>query len=348
LDIVIYIRELILRNECVILPNLGGFISRYCPANIDPGKKILTPPSKEIEFRKDLKKDNGLLVNYISKKRKIFITRARKLIEDYVNEINSKLDSGEKVVLEGIGTFVKDLNVQEIKFFPFRDENYLIDSYGLMNLELSELEHSGSPGHTSHKIPPVKVFNRKKTVFWVASGIVLLILLLILIIPLTDSSHKAVTNFKFLYPDKSDSLSSKENEKIVFGKRRIIKQDSVRDIGQLIDNTTRKEVALFYSEPEENPEENKDENYKDEDYKDEDFISQSNKYYLVAGSFKRLENAERLKSDLLNDGYNPQILKTENGYFRVTLYSFDNRNIALRELERIRKGMNRSVWILSI
>jgi hypothetical protein len=335
-------------NECVILPHFGGFITKYCSANIDHGKKILTPPSKEIEFRKDLKKDNGLLVNYIAKKRKIFITRARKLIEDYVNEINSKLDRGEKVVLEGIGTFVKDLNVQEIMFFPFREENHLIDSYGLMNLELSELEHSGSPGHANLKVKPVKVVNRKKMIFWVASSIVVLILLFILIITFINSNHKAVASFKFLYPEKDDSLSSEGNEKIIFGKRRIIEQDSVNDIEQLVDNATRKEVALFYSEPEENPEENKDENYKDEDYKDEDFISQSNKYYLVAGSFKKSENAEKLKSDLLNDGYNPQILKAENGYFRVILSSFDNRNLALRELERIRKGLNRSVWILSI
>ena len=334
MDIAIYIKEFILKNECVILPGFGGFISKYCPANIDPGKKILTPPSKEIEFQKDLKKDNGLLINYIAKKKKIFITRARRLIEDYINKINDKLNRGEKVVLEGIGTFIKDFRDQEIKFFSFRDENYLIDSYGLMDLELSELEKSGSPGSISIRIPPVKIINRKKTGFWVASSVVILILLLILIIPLTDSNYSADVDFSFLNPGKPDSISSEENEKIIFGKRRIINQDSINNIGQLIDNATRKEVALFYNEPEDN--------------KNEDFISQSNKYYLVAGSFKRLENAERLKSDLLNDGYNPQILKTENGYFRVTLSSFDNRNIAIRELERVRKGLNRSVWILSI
>jgi hypothetical protein len=342
-DIAVFIKELILKNECVILPHFGGFITRYCPANLDPGGKILTPPSKEIEFKKDLKKDNGLLVNYIAKKKKIFITRAMRLIQDYVNEINAKLNRGEKVVLEGIGSFVKDLSDQEIKFFSFRDENYLIDSYGLMNLELPELEESGRPANTNLQIPPVKVINRKKMVFWGASGIVILVLLLILIIPLRNSRNKANVNFSFLFPGKPDSISSEESEKIIFGKRRIIKQDSANDIEQLIDDATRKEVALFYSEPEDNPEENKD-----EDYKDEDFISQSNKYYLVAGSFKRLENAERLKSDLLNNGYNPQILKTENGYFRVTLSSFNNRNIAIRELERIRKGSRRSVWILSI
>jgi nucleoid DNA-binding protein len=334
LDIALYIKELILKNECVILPGFGGFISRYRPANIDSEKKILTPPSKEIEFRKDLKKDNGLLANYIAKKKKIFVTRARRLIEDYVNEINAKLDKGEKVLIKGIGTLVKDLRNQDIKFLSLRDENYLIDSYGLMDLELSEVGKPGNQFETDLQVPPVKIINRKKTGFWVASSIVVLILLLILIIPLTHSDYSADINSRFLYPDKSDSLTREKNEKIVFGQRRIINQDSVNDIGQIIDNATKKEVALFYSEPEDNA--------------SEDFISEPNKYYLVAGSFKRLENAERLKSDLLNDGYNSQIIKTENGYVRVILSSFDNRNFAIQELERIRKGLNRNVWILSI
>ncbi len=352
MDIGLFIKELILKNECVILPHFGGFITRYRPANLDPEEKILTPPSKEIEFRKDLTKDNGLLVNHIAKKEKIFITKARRLIQDYVNEINARLNRGDKVVLEGIGSFVKDSADQEIKFFSLSNENYLIDSYGLMNLELSGLKKYDEPVDTNPQIPPVKITKRKRMAFWVAASIVILILLLVLIIPLTNSGDKA--NLSFLFPGKHDSISSKENEKIIFGQRRIVNQDSAKDIGQIINNATRKEVALFYSEPEDNKDEGfqnedfKDEGYKNKDFKDEEIISRSNKYYLVAGSFKRLENAERLKSDLSDDGYNPQILKTENGYFRVILFSFDNRNIALRELERIRKGLNRSVWILSI
>ena len=140
MDIAGYIKELILKNECVILPQFGGFITKYRPANIDSDKNILTPPSKEIEFRSDLKKDNGVLVNYIAKKKRIFSTRARRLVEDYVQEIKVRLDRGENVVFQGLGTFIKDSRDQEIKFISLKDENYLVDSYGLMNLELTELE----------------------------------------------------------------------------------------------------------------------------------------------------------------------------------------------------------------
>ena len=334
MDIAAYIKELILTNECVILPQFGGFISKYRPAKIDPGGKILIPPSKEIEFHKELKKDNGLLVKYIAQKKKTFNTRARRLIEDFVNEINTKLDNGEKVIFEGLGTFVKDLKNNEIVFNSFRDENYLIDSYGLMNLELNELEKSGNLVDSGIRIPQVKIINRKQTGFWVAASVIILILLMILIIPLTDSNYLNNLNFSFLFAGRSDSLGNRESEKIVFGRRIIVKQDSVKDIEKIIDNANKKEVALFYSEPEEKH--------------DKDIIRQAGKYYLVAGSFKRLDNAQKLKMDLLNSGYNPQILQTKNGYYRVTLSSFDNRTIAIRELERIRKVLNHTVWILSI
>jgi nucleoid DNA-binding protein len=318
LDVAAYIKELILTNECVILPQFGGFVTRYRPAKVDPRKKILAPPSKEIEFHSEMTKDNGVLVNYIVRKNKTFNTRARRLVEDFVNEINARLDNGEKVVFEGIGTFVRDINSGKLLFYSLSDENYLIDSYGLMNLELDELATQDIAEEEGIKTPPVKIVRRKQTGIWIAASIIVVILLLILMIPLTDSSSK--------------------NEKIVFGKRRMPEQDSLKNLESIIDNATRKEVALLYSEPE-------------KEY-DEDIVSgtndQAGRYYLVAGSFKRLDNAQRLKTDLLNQGYSPQILQTKNGYYRVTLSSFDNRNIAIRELERIRKNLNLTVWILSI
>jgi nucleoid DNA-binding protein len=338
LDIAAYIKELILTNECVILPQFGGFITKYRPANVDPRKKILVPPSKEIEFHNELTKDNGLLVNYITRKNKTFNTRARRLVEDFVKEINTRLDNGEKVVFEGIGTFVRDTASGRLLFYSLSDENYLIDSYGLMDLELDELATHDAAQEEEVKTPAVKIVRRKQTGIWIAASITVIILLLILMIPLTDSGHLFRLNFGFLGARKSANLRKSENEKIVFGKRRMPDQDTVKNLEKIIDNATRKEVALFYSEPE-------------KEY-DKSVVNQTNnqasRYYIIAGSFKRLDNAQRLKSDLVSHGYSPQILQTKNGYYRVILSSFDNRNIAIRELERIRKDLNRPVWILSI
>jgi len=340
LDIAKYIRELILLNECVILPKFGGFISKYRPANIDPGKKILSPPSKIIEFHKDLLKDNGLLINHIAKEEGISNISSGKLIEDFVYEMNTKLGKGDTVVLKGVGSFRKDIKSRKIIFDTFRDENYLADSYGLPNLELNELEISDSEKDFEFQIPPIKTIRRKRTGFWIVSSIIVLVLLLILLIPYAESGYLQNLNFNFIYGRKSDSIRLKKEEKIIFGQRKKTEQDSAESqIEDIIDVTTRKEIALFYTEPEE---------HKPQDYKTEELISQSDKYYLVAGSFKRLENAHNLREELSGSGYNPQIIHTRNGYFRVILNSFQDRNVAIRELEKVRKGLNRPIWILNI
>ncbi len=340
-----YIKDLILLNECVILPGVGAFISRYRPANIDPDKKIFTPPSKEIRFREDLKKDNGLLINHISRKNNISNLRAGKLVEDFINEINRLLDRGEKAELEGIGVFKKDAGSGKIIFSTLSDENYLVDSFGLPDLEISELQKAGVSDDLEFQIPPIKTIRRKRTGFWVAASIIILILLLIFIIPYTEPGQLKNLSFDYLFGGRSDSTGSGREEKIVFGKRKLIEQDSVtKEIEEVIDITTKKEVALAYTEPEESPEED----YKSPDYQTEESVSRNDRYYIVAGSFKRLENAQKLMVKLMDDGFDPQILQTSNGYFRVTLNSFQNRNLAVRELQRIRQGLNRSVWILSI
>ena len=345
MDISRYIKDLILLNECVILPGLGGFITRYRTASIDPDRRVLTPPSKDIEFREDLKKDNGLLINYISRKGKISNLRAGKLVEDYVNEIKRLLDSGEKAELRGIGIFTKDAGSGKINFSPFSDENYLADSFGLPDLELSKMQNTAVSDDLEFQIPPIKTIRRKRTGFWVAASIIILILLLIVIIPYTEPGQLKDLSFNNLFGHRKKSADNEKEEKIVFGQRRLIEEDSsIKEIEEAIDVTTKKEVALAYAEPEESQQEDRLAG----DYITEESVSPGGRYYIVAGSFKKLENARKLMASLRDDGFDPQILQTDNGYFRVTLNSFQHRNLAVRELQRIRQGLNRSVWILSI
>ena len=47
-------KELLQLHDCVIFPNLGGFVAQYCPANFDEKKSVLSPPHKQILFNKNL------------------------------------------------------------------------------------------------------------------------------------------------------------------------------------------------------------------------------------------------------------------------------------------------------
>jgi len=59
-----YIKELLLLNDCVIIPQFGGFVANYKPATIENNKFF--PPTKEVAFNNKLTSNDGLLINYIS------------------------------------------------------------------------------------------------------------------------------------------------------------------------------------------------------------------------------------------------------------------------------------------
>ena len=52
------------------------------------------------------------------------------------------------------------------------------------------------------------------------------------------------------------------------------------------------------------------------------------KYYVVVGSFSRVEEAKELYSQLVDNKYSCDILTADNGYHRVVLGSYINRNEA--------------------
>ena len=45
-------------------------------------------------------------------------------------------------------------------------------------------------------------------------------------------------------------------------------------------------------------------------------------YYIVAGSFSKIENANKLKLELENKGFRPEIISRSNNMFSVTYYNF--------------------------
>lgn len=77
-------------------------------------------------------------------------------------------------------------------------------------------------------------------------------------------------------------------------------------------------------------------------------ISNGGKYYIVVGSFNNRFNAEKLLKQLRKKEYDPKILETESGMFRVSLNVYkteEEANTALEELMKTDKDVQ--VWVYS-
>ena len=71
-------------------------------------------------------------------------------------------------------------------------------------------------------------------------------------------------------------------------------------------------------------------------------------FYVIIGSFKNIENAQKYKTDLISEGFTPVILENENGLFRISAGGYDDENAARLKIAGIRTAYvnHTDVWLL--
>jgi len=74
--------------------------------------------------------------------------------------------------------------------------------------------------------------------------------------------------------------------------------------------------------------------------------SKTKNYYVIAGAFIEKSNAEKLNNSLIDSNFSSEIIVSENGYHRVSYNSFESKENAINELEKLKK-INKSAWILT-
>lgn len=62
----------------------------------------------------------------------------------------------------------------------------------------------------------------------------------------------------------------------------------------------------------------------------------SKKYFVIVGSFSSNENAGKYKQELVPQGFKPIVLKSETGYYRVCVDSFNDEAAARSRVQNIR------------
>ena len=132
-----YIRNLLFRYECVIVPEFGGFLTKTISAQIDDKSNTIYPPSKRLSFNSQLKENDGLLANYIASANDITYEQALSFIDFEVTDIAKKLEKGT-YLLEGIGVIsLNDEN--KLVFEPDENANFLTESFGLSPIVAPEI-----------------------------------------------------------------------------------------------------------------------------------------------------------------------------------------------------------------
>ena len=89
------ILNLLYRNDCVIVPGLGAFITRRVASSYDEQRGLMLPPRKEVAFNPDLRHTDGLLADFMTARGAASdYADAQGQIESFVSAVMEKVDAG--------------------------------------------------------------------------------------------------------------------------------------------------------------------------------------------------------------------------------------------------------------
>lgn len=133
-----HIEILLLSNDCVIVPDFGGFMAHHVDAHYDGRDNMFLPPLRTVGFNPQLKMNDSLLAQSYVEAYDISYPEAIDRLANEVAEIRQCLENEGKYELNNIGTLYLNEN-GSYSFEPCEAGILTPDFYGLGGVEMSPL-----------------------------------------------------------------------------------------------------------------------------------------------------------------------------------------------------------------
>ncbi len=344
-----HIRELLFEQDCVVIPDFGGFVTNFDCAKFDKTQEFIKPAQKWLAFNGLLKNDDGLLSNYIAKTEGISREEAIRKIRLFVEATKKSLRTDQKFNIEGVGNFTEN-EEGKIQFYPYENNNFLGDSFGLEKIAIrkSSIEKQFTkveiiqPKVSQKTIQQVFASNDRDTTAEEVS----------------IEKHRVARKkrrkstlavFKFLFGMVSASLfvsaiylyDNEKNSLSSFNPFHFTQKQAPEAFAETI------EKDIVESSPTVLPTLSK----KDTSVKTvvkPIIIKEEKRFFVITGSFGEKENAEQQLSYLKSNGYKDASIidPIQKGkLIKVSAGGFDNEESANQEAARIAKAINQNAWI---
>ncbi len=324
MDITFYLIELLRLHDCVIVPELGGFVTNYRPAEMDLANNRFNPPVKEVIFTSKLSKNDGLLVNYISEIEGVGYLEARQIVAEFVDETWSKLENGDRILFQNIGSLKFDRN-EKLIFEPEVKGNFLLDAYGMEGFQFPQLQWK--------ELKPTKrIFadkdasrsgSRARKVKAFAIGIP--IVLALILVPVSKNSWNLNPAINL---QTSSTASLPVNVPLVNVVTPIVAAEPIAkpiETKVEVDTPVVKEAIVPVKE----------------------VATAASRYRIIGGCFKIRENADKFLERLQKDGYTSELKVMPNGTFLIIVQAYAEKNEAFTALQNLKESDPKSGYWLS-
>ena len=150
-----HIEILLLNNDCVIVPDLGGFMAHYSEAHYDDRDQMFLPPMRTLGFNPALKMNDSRLAQSYIEAYDISYPEAILRIEDEVSELRQHIENEGSYELNDLG-ILKMNEYGNYEFEPCEAGILTPTLYGLSTVEMEPLVNMTS-SFVEAKTRPIKV-----------------------------------------------------------------------------------------------------------------------------------------------------------------------------------------------
>ncbi|WP_198519333.1 SPOR domain-containing protein [Nonlabens sp. MB-3u-79] len=306
-----YISDLLYRQECVVIPDFGAFISRRVPAQHFASSHTIYPPKKGLSFNAQIKQNDGLLANYVASAAHLSYEEAVQEIRNYVRFLDQEIDDNGSITIHKVGRFSRN-EEKALQFTPMYLVNYLPEAFGLSSHETFAIDRIPvAPEVVSNKElsddVPVAVLEIPNTNYgsWVRYAAVGAVLL------------------GLSYAGFSGYVEQVEKDALV-----------VNQMADELVDAKIESASFLISDP--LPRININ------------VAPLERTYHVVAGAFRISENADKRVAQLKRKGFDAKRIGVNKyGLHNVAFSSFVERNDAINELHKLRALGFDKAWLFT-
>lgn len=374
-----YIHDLLHYHDCVIVPDFGGFVTRYQSASIHPVQHLFSPPSKSVAFNSELTTNDGLLANYICSRLLLTYPDACKIINDFVLTCKTQLENNQRLVIDHVGELFYDVE-KNLQFTPTNHQNFLLDSFGFSAVQSPAIQRDKPfdifDDQDATVLPAEKRRNYLKPLLRIAaiSGIAAMVAFAYFNPFISSKISKGIAGIIPVMERSAESQSEDAKTKVNLPTKEELRQQELNpdkniyeagtDIekGNSETNTseTPETTASVESTVSAAPEENTKTPLEVNEIRPETSniknaptavalshnITSEKAYYIIGGCFSVYENAQNLNSELKSKGYTSAMLgKNKNGLEMVAIAYFSTLEEAETGISKIKNEGYPDVWI---
>lgn len=367
LELAQHIETLLLENDCVIIPNFGGFITHYVSSKIDEENNLFIPPTRTIGFNPQLKINDGLLVQSYMQQHDINFPQALCIIEKEVKQLSSILFTEGKVVLPNIGEIHYTMQ-ETLSFVPYNEKFSVINLYGLDAFEFKTLDQL-KPATPVVNEPeaidvvaqisaPVEERKSNAALHFIrySAAVAAAILFFFLLSTPIENTYLEKENHALLLPinlfgDSKDcsvitSPITIENTHLSHQKanqettnKKVVRPIAVKEVKVASKTTTEVPVATTVAETAQPT--TKAANANLPTAKNSEITttaSSSKKFHIIVGSTTDMKRANEMLATLKAKGYNNASIIDNGSRVRICTDSFNNRDEAEVIVNKLRSG----------